>query len=423
MVGAGLVLLGLLAIFAGLEIGVLGVALGVFALLAAVVIGVIFGPLLGGRHLTRSAREAHPAEPWRWREDWAAGVVDGRPMGVAAMLAADRFHHVRLTLAVSPVAIGRECAGRIEIAEGAAALDFSRPLLAELRCVHRRVRGSGKNRSESETEYWREEQALTLEPYAQGARAAWKAGIPADRPATTLEHPNDGVRWELRIRQAIDGADLDFTFDLPVFRIDDATFAAAAGPGLAAALAVTPPLPPAPPAPESGVQLHREADGLRVTVAPGRHAGFSWLLLGLAMVFVGTAAVQAAAAEWPVAVIAGLIALPMLYGVLRLRYRRVEVEADAAQVVVRTALLGVARASALPAERVRHLQMVVGMTVGPTPYWDVRAISMAGASLTLVPSMADEAAAKYVTQALATVLQVPVAPPKRPGLPDGAVRA
>ena len=95
-----------------------------------------------------------------------------------------------------------------------------------LGCVHRRVRGSGKNRSTREDVLWQDQRVLDR-PLRSGAQAGTILpvifAIPYDAEETRREPSDDQIVWRLRVRAELPGVDLSETFEIPVFRTGDSS--------------------------------------------------------------------------------------------------------------------------------------------------------------------------------------------------------
>ncbi len=248
--------------------------LAVFALVfGGVGFGGIAAAAAGRRRLAEAAalEARHPASPWLWRADWAAGrIEDGSrthmwtawafaafwnlislPAAVMAVRAAvtegrtaawlalvfplvgagllvwavrttlryRRYGISVLELATVPGGVGHSLAG---IVRTTSLLQPHDGFLVRLRCIRRVTRGSGKHRSTSETVLWEEERRVRGEPSrtAHGMGMAIPVGfpLPLDAAPTDSRNARDQVLWRLVVAASVPGVDYESTFEVPVFR-------------------------------------------------------------------------------------------------------------------------------------------------------------------------------------------------------------
>ncbi len=236
-----------------------GIFGGVFALVGAVVLIAGLVSIFGGGRARKLERQ-FPAEPWKWREDWASGVVksDNRKTAVGlvvfavfwigistivliSMIAsggsppvmawlvillfeaigigmlvwairelrvAKRYGAAELHLASVPGVIGGKLAGVVTLPDYAEPYEEYR---VELVC-ERTVR---RGKSTTRVKEWSAE--LKLDPKKlpakrDGVQIPILFGIPYGLPPS--EYP---ITWTLRVRGKQPGIDVDVRFRVPVF--------------------------------------------------------------------------------------------------------------------------------------------------------------------------------------------------------------
>lgn len=285
--------------------------------------GLIFAGIIGNKRLRRKAelKARYPKEPWRQREDWAAGQVRSaaRPTMILSMVFAGfwnlislpltfmipgevmdkgnrlalvalvfpavgigllvwavrsiirvrKFGSPILELATLPGTVGGRLAGTLHI---------GRPLRPEqgfeftLDGINRRTTGSGKNRSTQERILCQETRTVPLEQIGQdaaGATVPVSFVIPADAPPTDDADSDNRILWRLSVTAALPGVDYGTSFEVPVFR-------SAAGVHEPDPLLEQPP-PTAPAAQDyellnrAGLRVRRDADALVITLAAARN--------------------------------------------------------------------------------------------------------------------------------------------------------
>jgi hypothetical protein len=234
--------------------------------------GLMYLAVLGNRKYAHqlNIQALHPAEPWLWRDDWAAGRVKSNTktnmviswifavfwnlisgtmtafalpdavkqkgphayfmlifpaIGICLLIYAIRqttafieFGKTCFEMAGVPAAVGRELKGSIQT-RFPHSPDHGVHL--QLSCVHRYVSGSGSNTSTNERILWRDE--AELDP---GRICAGPVGttipvsfhIPRDAQPTEKINSRDEFLWQLEATANVPGVNYHDVFEVPVFR-------------------------------------------------------------------------------------------------------------------------------------------------------------------------------------------------------------
>lgn len=124
-----------------------------------------------------------------------------------------RFGDLELHMDPFPGSIGGDVGGSIEIP-----LEYRAGKYVEvsLSCINVVVRRGHKNNKRSEHVVWRERAEIPVEPGMRGTRAKFLFKVPVGHPATS--EPSDNChQWIVHLHRSLPGADLDQSFELPVF--------------------------------------------------------------------------------------------------------------------------------------------------------------------------------------------------------------
>ena len=234
--------------------------------------GLMYLALTGSKRYARQQQlqAEHPAEPWLWRADWAAGRVQSTtennlilswvgtifwnliswpvaifvvptavkqkgPVSYAALffpaigifllvyairqtIAFFEFGKTYFEMASVPGVIGRELKGCIQ-ARFPHSPDHG--VLLHLSSVHRYETGSGKNQTTNEKILWRDEAEVNsgqLCPGPNGTTIPVAFHIPADGQPTEKLSVRDEFLWLLEATANVPGVDYHDVFEIPVFR-------------------------------------------------------------------------------------------------------------------------------------------------------------------------------------------------------------
>lgn len=128
-----------------------------------------------------------------------------------------KFGRVRFVPSGLPGAIGGYLGGVIEVP---ARLVLESDARVALRCVRRVTRGSGKNRSTSESVLWEKEELVARDQFLGSVNRTdipVLFYIPPDCPPWSDDDPNNQVVWRLVGSAAVPGVDFSASFEVPVF--------------------------------------------------------------------------------------------------------------------------------------------------------------------------------------------------------------
>ncbi len=280
-------------------------------------------------------RPAHPAEPWMWREDWAAGRSVSEPrtsavsmlvfailcslltaallffapeqltragkrmhldvilavISVALLVAAGRqlvrsrkFGPSVLMLTTVPAPLGGRLQGTIETALPRGAVDA----VVRLACIRVTTSTSGENRTTTEHMLWQDEQAATgpFEPRpASRVAIPVRFELPADARPTQRVSGDEEIMWRLEATAALPGVDYAARFDVPVFAVAGAAAPAPSPSAFTPAAGLPPSRPSVRVAPTA-------SGGTAFWFGPARNGAAALAFTGFAAIFGGALWIQ-----------------------------------------------------------------------------------------------------------------------------------
>ncbi|MGE5232350.1 MAG: hypothetical protein ACM3NS_11455 [Deltaproteobacteria bacterium] len=427
--------------------------LSVFALVfGGAGIGIVAAALAGRRRLERRAlaAERHPGEPWLWRPDWAQGRIEDAerrgqyllwimavlwnlvalPTGFAALRGAmepgnrlalvgllfpmigagllvaavrttwreRKFGVSVLELTTTPGVVGHGLAGSVRVGS---TIVPAGGFLATLSCVNARTTGAGKSRSTTETIRWQDQQTVAAQRASGGAGEGVatvipvRFRIPADVAPTDDTNPDDRMVWRLCVTAAVPGVDYTATFEVPVFRTERSLEPVT---GDEEQLLGPPPesLAYRQP-PDSPIRVSSGPRGtlivfpagrnpgvaLALTVFMGLWAGIVWLLWSLkaGLFFVG---------------MFGLVEAVLVYVVLRMWLRVVEVTAGREGVGIASGFGGVGDPRTVPAADIAAVEATIGMQAGTTVYYGLTVVRKDGRRMGAGSGIRDKREAEWL---------------------------
>ena len=429
--------------------------LGLFGLTFGLVgLGGIVAVLRAGRVAAEAEalRARHPEAPWLWRADWAAGRVEDGSRGtmVAAWIFAAfwnlisipgayfgvrqalederrgallvllfpavglgllvwalratlryrRYGISRLALATVPAPVGRELRGTVE----APAVLEAPGVLLTLTCLRRVTRGSGKNRSTSETVLWQEEQRATPSGSRTAAGTATSIPvafrIPADAQPADETNPRDRVLWRLAVSAAVPGVDYHSTFEVPVFRGGEAE-SELAGDSPPPAVATSPFVPPA----TSRITVSRTRRGTEIDFPAARNPGASaGLTAFLAIWMLAVWATVHLDAPLPFQVIFGAVGLLLAWAVAASWFGVSRVTVGDGAVTVAYGVFAPVREQRMAVEEIGEVVTRIGMQAGGTPYYDLVLVRRDGRRVPAGRSIRDKREAEWLADTVRKAL-------------------
>jgi len=362
-------------------------------------------------------RAAWPDEPWRWREDWAAGpITDGSRqrmiatwffavlwnavalpssilairealrtgelvlwfvtvfglVGVGLLVAAilqglrhRRYGASALELETFPGFLGGTLAGRLR-----ASLDLHEAprIPVVLRCIRRRVTGTGKHRVAQEEVLW-EDQLDVVRTHRDGAATLihFAFRLPAALEASTPLPADEQVVWRLEARAEVPGVDYHAVFEVPVFAPPDGAILPSQDLPIAA-LGFDDYAQP----PSSRILVTTTQRGTEVWLPAARHVVPALVLTAVAVFFggIGIVLLWSEAPQvlgWVFALLGALVGMAaanLWFGTSRIR-------ADRAGLEITQGFLGLGRTRAIPAADVVDIITRTGMQANARYYCDL----------------------------------------------------
>lgn len=425
-------------------------------LFAGVGVAIALGALVGARKLAaaRRLREANPGEPWRWREDWAAGLIRHSARGsvigpwlfalfwnaismpaaflglpklwregnwaglllllfplvgvlllawaIHSTLRALRFGDSELQLETVPAPVGGILSGSVSVRG-----DWAQRHGAILRllCVRRVTTGSGKQRSTRETVLAELQETLPPGGASGGPRGEFlpiRLALPSEGEPTDQEDVNNQVLWKLEVRSPdIPGVDFFATFELPVFGRTTGTESAAGVPAAEPA-----PLPPDPRRMETSISGD-PMGGVRYALRPFRQP---WAAIGLGLFMLawsgGLVLMVVKGAPIPALVVVGLFYLLFAWVWLQLALGASEVRIVNGELRFRGGLFARGRERSWTAGEIAGFTIKPGMTAGNTSYYDVHLQPRSGGAVRVLASLREREEARWLAAELAQALGI-----------------
>lgn len=194
-----------------------------------------------------------------------------------------RFGATPVILDPFPGSIGGHVGGTIEVGlPFNAAHDFE----ISLTNIHNYVSGSGKNRSRKESAKWQDAIVAHAEPGGTGTKLTFRFDVPDGLDESDADQDGSYHIWRLALSARLDGADLDRSYDIPVYATAQHSRSLS---GLAMERAREKQQSVSDQEVLELVQLRNDADGRRMIYPFGRYVGSSLgaLIVGAAFAAVG----------------------------------------------------------------------------------------------------------------------------------------
>lgn len=378
------------------------------------------------RSQTRARVATAQAEsPWLWREDWAERIVRSNRraslvgmwlfaifwngvsspllfvfrreweqgnkailvgllfplIGIGLLIAAirmtlqwRRFGPSVLHLETLPGCLGRHFQARLTIPSVVTTLQEIKLRLA---CIRRTTTGSGKNRRTSEKLLWEEKRVVPHKAITvtdEGLSLPVFFDLPHEQPETVDGNP--AIVWRLEARADLPGVDYDETFEVPVFRPNNAAptppvedpladFQERIDPGVAPVL--------------KGVRIRETANGVSVDFRPGRNPGVTTALIAFTIVWTGILVfLVKAGAPLLFPIIWGLFALILIAAALSALFHGVKVEAADGTLTIRHRLIAPITTRTLAPGTVQTVHAIPGMQSGRTQFYKLEVVDQSG---------------------------------------------
>ncbi|HET7434909.1 MAG TPA: hypothetical protein VFN10_09390 [Thermoanaerobaculia bacterium] len=395
-------------------------------------------------------RKQHPNEPWLWRRDWAerqvresARVATGclwvfgllwlamslpmsysilargprQPLlllfalfplaGVAILLTAAYYSLRRHKYGVSlcsidrvPLALGRPFRGEVTARMADRPAEGYRVTLSNIRRV---VTGSGKSTSTREDVLWQETQTISagaVAPSPVGVRIPFTFQLPRKGEPCDTSKPRESVLWRLTVNAEVTGVDYDAMFELPVFRVDEAT----GGETVEEWSPQSAPLIAWLPTPESGITTRFVNGREEIVIEPRRKAG-EWF--GFALFLVVWFGISGAIAFVPRNVpfllfgaIFGLMGILVLVLAIDFLIGRSALQVDRATLSWRRSWFFLGHDDSVAANEIETFAPRVGMTMNGRAFYDLEARLHTGRPRTVAKGFRDRRDAEMLAARL-----------------------
>ena len=418
-------------------------------------------------------RAAAPEQPWRWRDDWAQGRVNGsaakaqtgiwlfaifwnlvsspllfilpeeiakKPVAavgllfpvigvgvlvwaVRATMRAQRFGATRFEMSPLPAVPGGRVAGVIR-----ARFPFppAQGVNVRLTCLRRTFSGSGKDRSSSESIVWREERTLNGgEVMVAGGEASIpvRFALPADALETsTIEESEAGILWTITADASLEGIDYQDDFEIPVYKTGVAPVSepdeprgeqASEAPIFASDRAAQPAMISLDALARAGIAVTQTPDGTQYRFAAGRNGSFALGMAGFFAIWTGSLWLMThLGAPWIFSVVFGLFDLLFLFIVLDLCFGVTTLTVGNGAVRRVYTMLGMGWRSGIPLENIRKIDLHINMQTSGrhgTPYYALRATFINGRTKDLASGISDKNHAEWLAAELRRAIGLPAA--------------
>jgi hypothetical protein len=125
-----------------------------------------------------------------------------------------RFGRTILTMDPFPGSVGGDVGGEIAVNTP---WDPSLRYTVTLTCMRSEIRGTGKNRSRRETPVWQDSGPGDPTVAGEGIRIRFRFQVPHGLPVSEDKGGGDYHLWRVRVHAEMRGADLDRSFEIPVY--------------------------------------------------------------------------------------------------------------------------------------------------------------------------------------------------------------
>jgi hypothetical protein len=439
-----------------------GLALTLFGCIFSLVgFGLIAGVFFGSKRLKRedARKQAHPNEPWLWREDWASGRIQSSTrnimvftwcfagvwngissfvffqipseihkgnhlaaiaflfpiIGIGLLIWAIRatlqwkkFGQSWFQLTTNPGTIGGQLAGHIETS---VKIRPQEGYHLSLRCVVISSNGDSK----SERISWEDEKVITKDALddPRKSRIPVFFEIPADCSAS-----DDGFRsdirtvWRLKATVKVNGPDYSAIFEVPVFRTADSPVKLSDPTQAYQAPAKPYQLPP-----ESPIKLIALPNGATEFHFPAfRNKGPAFSLLLFTIIWTGAIWLMARRAPIIFPIVFGLFELVLLFGLFQAFLKSSRVTVDTQGLHSRQSWLFFRTRRNLTLNDIARIETKIGMTSGNSVYYDIKARTNNYRFHTLASSIKGKKEAEWLASEMENLLLSHTASPAQRGV-------
>jgi hypothetical protein len=422
-----------------------GLPLLVFGLVfSAVGFGLIAFARFGSKKAKQeqASKEAHPDQPWLWREDWARGEVKSASKGamvftwifaliwnaissgaffatrgeikakpfaflvlvfpaigvllliwaIRQTLRWNRFGESFLKLTTVPGIIGGALAGVIHTSRR---LDRATEVRLRLACLERDTSGD----STSEHLQWEDEKLFSGD-VLQGGGIPVVFDIPFDGKPTAALSASRSVVWRLDARAKVPGTDYIAQFEVPVFKTEQSRPDAPKLPDPAAVYEKTVASVPPP-----GITIRPAGDGIQFHFAAARNTGAAAGLTLFTALWTG-AVVLMLKLKAPIflPIIFGFFGVLMVLGIIGMWTGASSVVASLAGLNVTKWYCFIHWKKFVAAADVQSLDAKLGMSHGSTTYYDLIAVTTAGNKVKLASSIRGKKESEWLVREMLNAL-------------------
>jgi hypothetical protein len=399
--------------------------------------GLLVGAFLAQRSSTVEAqvKRDYPQEPWRWNKNWREGNI--RSSTLAAMIGAciaavavnllawpsvflllpdalrnrqypalialvfpalglgllywagrclwqwRKFGVSSFEMARLPGLIGGDMAGVVHTQVGIRPEDGFHLCL---KCLSRDTRGTGKNRTTSETTLWEAKRILKcdrLSTRAGGSAIPVSFGIPYECRSSDDSDRDHRIVWKLTVSAAVPGVDYSAEFEVPVFKTSESSPTFRVEETLedkqSAATVFAQEIK------DAGIRILTHPDGgVRIMTQMGRYKGIALMLTVFSLLFGGLPILLWGKIPAIFPVICAAVGMMMLWSALGLWFGKSRVEVRSGRLTSRSGFFGMGAFRTWPVAEIKGLVSARGMQSGNKEFYSIQLRLEDGKKVTLL---------------------------------------